>query len=148
MMVRVWLNALNSAIDFGKIEEYSEDWYDMQSSIDDCTSSILDAEKAFIEYDNAIRQINWDAFDRTRDDVENLINETDFLVELLKDVGITDDNGNMTKEGQAAQALLAQKYQLYLNQAKAYKDENLTNDFYDKELLDRKQDLIDKEQEN
>lgn len=125
----------------------------MQSSIDDCTSSILDAEKALIEYDNAIRQINWDAFDRTRDDVEDLINETDFLVELLKDVGITDDNGNMTKEGQAAQALLAQKYQLYLNQAKAYKDEiskineDLANDPYDKELLDRKQDLIDKEQE-
>lgn len=147
------VNALNSAIDSGKIEEYSEDWYDMQSSIDDCTSSILDAEKALIEYDNAIRQINWDAFDRTRDDVEDLINETDFLVELLKDVGITDDDGNMTKEGQAAQALLAQKYQLYLNQAKAYKDEiskineDLVNDPYDKELLDRKQDLIDKEQE-
>ena len=147
------VNALNSAINSGKIEEYSEDWYDMQSSIDDCTSSILDAEKALIEYDNAIRQINWDAFDRTRDDVEDLINETDFLVELLKDVGITDDDGNMTKEGQAAQALLAQKYQLYLNQAKAYKDEiskineDLTNDPYDKELLDRKQDLIDKEQE-
>lgn len=144
------VNALNSAIDSGKIEEYSEDWYDMQSSIDDCTSSILDAEKALIEYDNAIRQINWDAFDRTRDDVEDLINETDFLVELLKDVGITDDNGNMTKEGQAAQALLAQKYQFYLNQAKAYKDEiskindDLVNDPYDKELLDRKQDLIDK----
>jgi len=147
------VNALNSAIDSGKIEEYSEEWYDMQSSIDDCTSSILDAEKALIEYDNAIRQINWDAFDRTRDDVEDLINETDFLIELLKDVGITDDNGNMTKEGQAAQALLAQKYQLYLNQAKAYKDEiskineDLANDPYDKELLDRKQDLIDKEQE-
>ena len=147
------VNALNSAIDSGKIEEYSEDWYDMQSSIDDCTSSILDAEKALIEYDNAIRQINWDAFDKTRDDVEDLINETDFLVELLKDVGITDDDGNMTKEGQAAQALLAQKYQLYLNQAKAYKDEiskineDLANDPYDKELLDRKQDLIDKEQE-
>lgn len=147
------VNVLNSAIDSGKIEEYSEDWYDMQSSIDDCTSSILDAEKALIEYDNAIRQINWDAFDRTRDDVEDLINETDFLVELLKDVGITDDDGNMTKEGQAAQALLAQKYQLYLNQAKAYKDEiskineDLANDPYDKELLDRKQDLINKEQE-
>lgn len=147
------VNALNSAIDSGKIEEYSEDWYDMQSSIDDCTSSILDAEKALIEYDNAIRQINWDAFDRTRDEVEDLINETDFLVELLKDVGITDDDGNMTKEGQAAQALLAQKYQLYLNQAKAYKDEickineDLVNDPYDKELLDRKQELIDKEQE-
>lgn len=147
------MNALNSAVGSGKIEKYSEDWYDMQSSIDSVTSSILDAEKALIEYDNAIRQIKWDAFDRTRDDVENLIGETEFLVELLKDKGITDDNGNTTAEGKAAQALLVQKYQLYLNQAQKYKDEilkideELANNPYDKELLDRKQDLIDKQQE-
>lgn len=147
------VNALNSAVNSGSIMPESEDWYSMQSAIDEVFSSILDAKKALVEYDNTIRQINWDAFDRTRDDVENLITETDFLTELLKDVGITDDNGNMTKEGQAAQALLAQKYQLYLNQAKAYKDEiakidaDLANNPYDKELLDRKQDLIDKEQE-
>lgn len=147
------VNALNSAVNSGSIMPESEDWYSMQSAIDEVSSSILDAKKALVEYDNTIRQINWDAFDRTRDDVENLISETDFLTELLKDVGITDNNGNMTKEGQAAQALLAQKYQLYLNQAKAYKDEiakidaDLANDPYDKELLDRKQDLIDKEQE-
>lgn len=146
-------DALVNAIDSGKIEKYSEDWYDMQSSIDSVTSSILDAEKALIEYDNAIRQIKWDAFDRTRDDVENLISETEFLVELLKDKGITDDNGNTTAEGRAAQALLVQKYQLYLNQAQKYKDEilkidkELVNNPYDKELLDRKQDLIDKQQE-
>ena len=147
------MSALNSAVGSGKIEKYSEDWYDMQSSIDSVTSSILDAEKALIEYDNAIRQIKWDAFDRTRDDVENLISETEFLVELLKDKGITDDNGNTTAEGKAAQALLVQKYQLYLNQAQKYKDEilkideELANNPYDKELLDRKQDLIDKQQE-
>lgn len=147
------MNALNSAVSSGKIEKYSEDWYDMQSSIDSVTSSILDAEKALIEYDNAIRQIKWDAFDRTRDDVENLISETEFLVELLKDKGITDDNGNTTAEGKAAQALLVQKYQLYLNQAQKYKDEilkideELVNNPYDKELLDRKQELIDKQQE-
>ena len=147
------LNALNSAVGSGKIEKYSEDWYDIQSSIDSVTSSILDAEKALIEYDNAIRQIKWDAFDRTRDDVENLISETEFFVELLKDKGITDDNGNTTAEGKAAQALLVQKYQLYLNQAQKYKDEilkideELANNPYDKELLDRKQDLIDKQQE-
>lgn len=147
------MSALNSAVGSGKIEKYSEDWYDMQSSIDSVTSSILDAEKALIEYDNAIRQIKWDAFDRTRNDVENLISETEFLVELLKDKGITDDNGNTTAEGKAAQALLVQKYQLYLNQAQKYKDEifkideELANNPYDKELLDRKQDLIDKQQE-
>lgn len=145
--------ALNSAMGSGKIEAESEDWYSMQSAIDDCTSSIYDAKKALVEYDNAIRQINWDAFDRTRDDVSNLIDETQFLVDLLKDEDITDDNGNMNDNGKAAQALIAQKYQLYLNQAKAYKDEilkineELANDPYDKELLDRKQELIKAQQE-
>lgn len=145
--------ALNSAMASGKIEAESEDWYSMQSAIDDCTSSIYDAKKALVEYDNAIRQINWDAFDRTRDDVSNLIDETQFLVDLLKDEDITDDNGNMNDNGKAAQALIAQKYQLYLNQAKAYKDEilkineELTNDPYDKELLDRKQELIKAQQD-
>lgn len=145
--------ALNSAIASGKIEAESEDWYSMQSAIDDCTSSIYDAKKALVEYDNAIRQINWDAFDRTRDDVSNLIDETQFLVDLLKDEDITDDNGNMNDNGKAAQALIAQKYQLYLNQAKAYKDEilkineELANDPYDKELLDRKQELIKAQQD-
>ena len=145
--------ALNSAVSSGKIAPESEDWYSMQASIDDCTSSIFDAKKALVEYDNAIRQINWDAFDRTRDDVSNLIDETEFLVGLLKDKGITDDNGNMNDNGKAAQALIAQKYQLYLNQAKAYKDEilkideELSKDPYDKELLDRKQELIKAQQE-
>lgn len=145
--------ALNSAMASGKIEAESEDWYSMQSAIDDCTSSIYDAKKALVEYDNAIRQINWDAFDRTRDDVSNLIDETQFLVDLLKDEDITDDNGNMNDNGKAAQALIAQKYQLYLNQAKAYKDEilkideELAKDPYDKELLDRKQELIKAQQE-
>lgn len=145
--------ALNSAMASGKIEAESEDWYSMQSAIDDCTSSIYDAKKALVEYDNAIRQINWDAFDRTRDDVSNLIDETQFLVDLLKDEDITDDNGNTNDNGKAAQALIAQKYQLYLNQAKAYKDEilkineELANDPYDKELLDRKQELIKAQQE-
>lgn len=145
--------ALNSAMASGKIEAESEDWYSMQSAIDDCTSSIYDAKKALVEYDNAIRRINWDAFDRTRDDVNNLIDETQFLVDLLKDEDITDDNGNMNDNGKAAQALIAQKYQLYLNQAKAYKDEilkineELTNDPYDKELLDRKQELIKAQQD-
>lgn len=145
--------ALNSAMASGKIEAESEDWYSMQSDIDDCTSSIYDAKKALVEYDNAIRQINWDAFDRTRDDVSNLIDETQFLVDLLKDEDITDDNGNMNDNGKAAQALIAQKYQLYLNQAKAYKDEilkideELSKDPYDKELLDRKQELIKAQQD-
>lgn len=147
------VKALNSAVSSGKIAPESEDWYSMQSAIDEVSSSIYDSKKALIEYDNAIRQINWDAFDRTTDTVNNLIDETQFLVDLLKNESITDDNGAINDNGNAAQALIAQKYQLYLNQAKNYKNEILkinkaiANDPYDKELLDRRQELINAQQE-
>lgn len=146
-------NALNSAVSNGSIQAYSEEWYNMQINIDKVTSSILDAEKAIIEYDKAIRQVKWDAFDRTQDDISNLIAETEFLVDVLKNNGITDESGNVNDNGKAAEALLAQKYQLYLSQAQKYKDEilkideELANNPYDKELLDRKQELIKAQQD-
>lgn len=146
-------NALNSAVSNGSIQAYSEEWYNMQINIDKVTSSILDAEKAIIEYDKAIKQVKWDAFDRTQDDISNLITETEFLVDVLKNNGITDESGNMNDNGKAVQALLAQKYQLYLSQAQKYKDEilkideELANNPYDKELLDRKQELIKAQQD-
>lgn len=146
-------NALNSAVSNGSIQAYSEEWYNMQINIDKVTSSILDAEKAIIEYNKAIRQVKWDAFDRTQDDISNLITETEFLVDVLKNNGITDESGNMNDNGMAAEALLAQKYQLYLSQAQKYKeeilkiDEKLANNPYDKELLDRKQELVKAQQD-
>lgn len=147
------INALNEAVNSGRIEEESEDWYDMQSQIDDVTSAILDSKKALIEYQNAIRQINWDAFDRTRDDVTDLIEETEFLVDLFKDIGTTDDKGNFNDYGKAAQALLAQNYQLYLSQADEYSkeilkiNEELANNPFDQNLLDRRQELLEAQQD-
>jgi len=138
---------LNDNVASGAIEYQSEEWYDQKSKIDDVSSAIQDATKSLAEYNNQIRQTEWDAFDRTRDSVSNLIDETDFLVELLKREGTTDDKGNMNDNGLAAQALLAQKYQLYLSQANEYAEElkkvnaELANDPYNTTLLDRQQEL-------
>ena len=138
---------LNDNVASGAIEYQSEAWYDQKSKIDDVSSAIQDATKSLVEYNNQIRQTEWDAFDRTRDSVSNLIDETDFLVELLKREGTTDDKGNMNDNGLAAQALLAQKYQLYLSQANEYAEElkkvnaELANDPYNTTLLDRQQEL-------
>lgn len=49
--------ALNSAMASGKIEAESEDWYSMQASIDDVTSSIFDAKK---NYDDIMKQAQRD----------------------------------------------------------------------------------------
>lgn len=135
------------------ITKGTQQWYEMQSKIDDVTSSIQDATKSLVEYNNEMRQVHWDAFDYTRDSVTNLIDETEFIIGLLKNSGTTDDTGNLNDNGKAAQALMAQKYQLYLSQAQEYADEinkinaEIANDPYNQTLLDRKQELIKTQQD-
>lgn len=150
------LNAEYTALasKIGTVEEGSENWYSMQADINSVSEAILDATNSLREYENELRKIEWDAFDRGRDDVADLIDETEFLYNLLENKGLYDDSGNLNEYGQAAQAMTAQKYQLYASQAKAYADEinkineELAKDPYNTTLIDRKQELIKLQQES
>lgn len=150
------LNAEYTALasKIGTVEEGSENWYSMQADINSVSEAILDATNSLREYENELRKIQWDAFDRGRDDVADLIDETEFLYNLLENKGLYDDSGNLNEYGQAAQAMTAQKYQLYASQAKAYADEinkineELAKDPYNTTLIDRKQELIKLQQES
>ena len=150
------LNAEYTALasKIGTVEEGSENWYSMQADINSVSEAILDATNSLREYENELRKIEWDAFDRGRDDVADLIDETEFLYNLLENKGLYDDSGNLNEYGQAAQAMTAQKYQLYASQAKAYADEinkineELAKDPYNTTLVDRKQELIKLQQES
>lgn len=144
--------ALSSKIN--NVEEGSENWYSMKTDINSVSEAIINATNSLKGYENEIRQIEWDMFDRTRDDVADLIDESDFMYGLLEDKGLYDDGGDPNRYGQAAQAMLAQKYELYALQSKAYADEikkldsELTENPYDTALLDRKQELIKLQQES
>ena len=147
------VNAFRELENSGVTKE-SEQWWELQSSIDEVTSSIQEATKSLVEYNNEMRQIKWDAFDFTRDNISSLIDETDFLVNVFESLGNTDKKtGDMNENGKASQALLAQKYQLYLSQAKEYGEEidkinaDLANNPYDKNLIERKRELIKSQQE-
>lgn len=150
------LNAEYTALasKIGTVEEGSENWYSMQADINSVSEAILDATNSLREYENELRKIEWDAFDRGRDDVADLIDETEFLYNLLENKGLYDDSGNLNEYGQAAQAMTAQKYQLYASQAKAYADEinkineELAKAPYNTTLIDRKQELIKLQQES
>lgn len=150
------LNAEYTALasKIGTVEEGSENWYSMQADINSVSEAILDATNSLREYENELRKIEWDAFDRGRDDVADLIDETEFLYNLLENKGLYDDSGNLNEYGQAAQAMTAQKYQLYASQAMAYADEinkineELAKDPYNTTLIDRKQELIKLQQES
>lgn len=148
------INAFNEAMNSGAVEKYSENWYSMQAAIDEVTVSLQDSRKTLAEYQNELRQLSWDAFDFTRDHVTNLIDESEFLVNLLKAAGTTDESGNLNANGTAAQSLLAQKYELDLKQAEEYAaeigkiDEEIAKDPYNTTLLERRQELIKAQQDS
>ena len=141
------IGALADAVKSGAVEEGSEAWHEMQQGIDGVTEAIQDAEKALISYGNSIRQVNWDIFDRIRDSIGELTEETDFLMNLLGDEENFTD-GDITNRGQAAYGLHAVNYQVYMSEAAAYADEirsinkSLATDPYDTALIDRRKELI------
>lgn len=140
--------AMQAALDTGMIREYSEAWYEQKSAIDSVAASIRDAELKTIDYANAIRQIRWDVFDRTRDSVSELTEEAEFLISLMENSKLFDDNGRMTDTGAATAGLLGMEYDVAMAQADAYADEiksinaELAKDPNNTKLIDRRQELL------
>lgn len=141
------IEALADGVKSGAVEEGSEAWYEMQNSINSVTEAIEDSEKALISYDNSIRDVYWDIFDRTRTTVAEVTEEVEFLMGLL-DNNPMFNGGDITKEGQAAYGLHAVSYQVYMEEAEAYAKEiqeinkQLATDPYDTVLIDRRKELI------
>ena len=146
--------SLNQAINAGEIEEYSEAWYEMQQEINDVSLAILDSTTALSEFDNKMRQITWDRFDYAIDSVSRLTDEADFLIELLDHKDLYNDDGSLSEYGNATMGLHGLNYNVYMEEALAYKeaikqiDEALQNSPYDTNLLERREELLDLQREN
>ena len=142
--------ALADAIASGDIEEYSEEWYEMQNDIASVKNELVDAANATIEYVNALRQINWDVFDRGVDAISKLIDETEFFIELLSYEDLFDkETGDWTDEGITTRGLMVEKYQAYMDAANAYGEEAeeirklLETDPKNTTLIDRYYELLE-----
>lgn len=146
-------SAFNDAVNSGAIERDSEQWYDMKNSINDVEKALLDANTALVEYQNSMRQVSWDLFDKTEEYISKLTSESDFLIDLLDNKDLFDDNGNFTNEGLATQGLHAVNYNTYMQQANDYAKEllsinqQLANDPYNVDLIDRRNELLELQQE-
>lgn len=147
-------NAFNEAMASGEIEEGSEAWYDMQISINDVKEEIDDATLSLIEYNNAIREIEWERFDYVRDRISKLTEEADFLIDLMSNSKLQTDNGQLTDEGTATIGLHAMNYNVYMAQADEYAKEmarinqQLAEDPYNNDLLERREELLELQQES
>ena len=149
------INSLDEALASGKIDKYSESWYDMQQEINSVDEAILDCNKNTIEWGNNIRQIGWDIFDKLEDRISDITDEADFLVDLMSSEKMYDDKngGTITDYGKATLGLHGVKYNTYMQQADEYRkemeklQEALNADPHNQDLLDRYDDLKDKQRD-
>ena len=143
----------NENVNSGNIEKYSEDWYNMYQQINDVEKALQDANTALIEYNQTLQQSRWDLFDRGSDYKNNLTEEANFLIDMLDNYDLYNDDGSLTEHGLAVQGLHAVNYNVYMEQAASYADEiqkineEIANDPNDLQLIDRRNELLDLQQQ-
>lgn len=145
-------DSLQLSVDTGKIVAYSDAWYDMVDNIRNVQKSIEDANTSLIDYQTTLRELEWESFDRFMDKISSIKDESDFLIELMSDKDMFNEDG-ITDEGQATLGLHAINYNVYLSKAEEYakelKDinEEIANDPNNQTLLERRQELLELQQE-
>nr|DAY09257.1 MAG TPA: Growth arrest-specific protein [Caudoviricetes sp.] len=125
----------------------------MVNSIDEVTKSIEEQNTALIEYKKNIQEINWSVFDMLQDKISKVSDESQFFIDLMSNKKLYEDNGQLTDEGLASMGQHGVKYNIQMALVDKYAKEmqkinkELANDPYNKDLLDRRQELLEAQQE-
>lgn len=116
--------SLNDAVIKGSIKKGSDEWHEMVSVINEVTNAIDESTQSIVEYQNALRQLKWDAFDKSMETVKRINSENDYYIDLMSHKDMTDkDTGNFTKYGTATIGLHKTNYDNYLAQADEFQRE-------------------------
>lgn len=135
------------------IKEGTEEYYEMQNEIDQVAISLKEAQNKVVEFQAAIRDLKWEQFDQLQEAIGRITSESDFLIDLMSHKDMYDKDGNMTEQGLATMGLHGVNYNTYMAQADKYKEEmlkiseELANDPNNQKLIDRKNELIDAQQQ-
>ena len=146
--------AFQDALDDGSIVEGTQDFWDMQNAIDQVTISITETTNSIVDLQAKMRDLEWEQFDKGQEAVGRIASESDFLIKLLSHKDLYQkDTGKLTDEGLATMGLHGVNYNTYMAQADKYKEEmlkiskELANDPYNQKLIDRKNELVDAQQD-
>ena len=141
------------AVQDGTIKEGTEEYRQMQDEIDQVAISLKDAQNKVVEFQASIRDLEWEQFDNLQDAISRITSESDFLIELMSHKDMYDEDGKITDQGMATMGLHGVNYNTYMAQADKYKEEmlkiseELANDPNNQKLIDRKNELIDAQQQ-
>jgi len=146
--------ARDEAVEIGVITKGSEAWMEQCAAIDEVTQAIEESQTALLEFDNAMREIDWGIFDLIQERISGVTEEADFLIELMSNKKLFDDNGKLTSQGFATMGLHAQNYNSYMYQSDEYAaeveklDGQIASDPYDQELINRRNELLELQRES
>ena len=135
------------AMDSGKIQEGSEEWYAMKQSILGVKEAIAQANVQMQEYSNTIREINWSYFDTAQERFSQMTQEASFFVNLLQNKKLFDDKGQFSGAGIGTLGMHMVNYDSYMSQAEAYGREfekvanEWSRDRNNQDLLKRRNEL-------
>lgn len=135
------------------IKEGTEEYYEMQNEIDQIAISLKESQNKLVEFQAAIRDLKWEQFDQLQEAIGRITSESDFLIDLMSHKDMYDKDGKMTEQGLATMGLHGVNYNTYMAQADKYKEEmlkiseELANDPNNQKLIDRKNELIDAQQQ-
>lgn len=147
------LSQLQNAMANGSIEKGSQAWYDMCLEIDNVTLAIEQSNTALLEYQQTLQQLDWEVFDLLQDRISSVTEESEFLIELMSNKKLYEDNGQLTNEGKATMGLHGVNYNVYMHQADLAAEEaarikkELASDPYDTELEAHYREMISLQQE-
>jgi len=144
----------DNAVAEGKITKGSEAWLEQCAAIDEVTQAIEEGSTAILEYARAMEEIDWSIFDLIQERISDVTEEADFLIELMSNKKLFDDDGKLTSQGLATMALHAQNYNTNMYAADTYGEEvakldaQIAKDPYDQELINRRNELLELQRES
>ena len=112
-------NVLNSS----GIQNDTEAWSEMYQTLMDTDSEIRDLENQIIEFNNNIRDLDWEIFDYLEDSISRITDETEYLNNLIKESDLFDDKGDFTEYADASIGLHASAYDTQMQMAQDYYEE-------------------------
>ena len=143
----------DEAVSSGAIEEGSSAWNKMNQEINSVNLELEQHLTKMLEYNNTIRQLDWDFFDWVEERISRINDEASFLVDLMSNDKLYEDNGFLNNLGHATNAMYAAQYEVYMRQAKDYANERLklekeiAKDPANKDLIARYEELVDAQQD-
>ena len=157
--------SIDKAVANGDIEYGSEQWWGMYDSLQNVNDQIVEMKSNMADLNDQLRQMDWDRFDYIQDSIERLRTENDFLIETLEtenqlfekvqlmNTDIMVSNGNWTETATAIQGLRVNSLEILKQQNEEVAEEikkvnaDLANDPNNKKLLERRNALIDQQQD-